>query len=105
MAEKFCPGVNEETLLYNHAVCLCDDDNDIEMATACGHAYLPEVTAENMAATIEKFPEHFTFTGGKDKGHKGPAASEVALSLILSRLVADATAVDEGVTEGNEQSV
>ncbi len=86
MAEKFYPDKHDETLLRDHAVCLCDDDNDIEMASACHHAYIPDIASKNMAATIEKSPEHFTITGGDEKGKEGPAASEAALLLILDRL-------------------
>lgn len=85
LAEKFCPDLNEETLLHQHAVCLCDDDNDVEMASACGHAYIPDISSENMAALIEKYPDHFTLTWGHATAHSGPAASEAALSLILER--------------------
>ncbi|KAL7523805.1 hypothetical protein ACHAXR_000337, partial [Thalassiosira sp. AJA248-18] len=34
--------------LQTHAFCLCDDDNDIEMALACRAAYLPSVTSESI---------------------------------------------------------
>ena len=86
LAEKFCPDLDDETLLRAHAVCLCDDDNDIEMASACRHAYIPDITSPNMAATIAKLPEQFTVTGGVDLGKEGPVASEAALMLILDLL-------------------
>jgi hypothetical protein len=94
LAEKFCPDANDETLLHDHAVCLCDDDNDIEMARACRHAYIPQITSENMAALIEKHPEHFTLTGEPGLAKTGPAASEEALSLILEQLHDDPAAED-----------
>lgn len=102
VAEKFYPDTNHETLLREHTVCLCDDDNDVEMASACGHAYIPEVSAEKMKALIEKDPEHFTLTGGEKKGKKGPVASEAALSLILGRFPADSPADEK---EGDEAMV
>ena len=86
LAEKFCPDLNDETLLRFHAVCLCDDDNDIEMASACSHAYIPDITSPNMAAAIVKSPEQFTVTGGVDLKKEGPVASEAALMLILDLL-------------------
>jgi hypothetical protein len=92
LAEKFCPDTDDETSLRDHAVCLCDDDNDIEMAIACRHAYIPEITAENMAALIEKHPEHFTLTGEPGMAKSGPGASEAALSLILEQLRDDSPA-------------
>jgi hypothetical protein len=30
-------------------VCLCDDDNDLEMALACRRAYLPSVSSDSIA--------------------------------------------------------
>lgn len=86
LAEKFCPDLDENTLLRDHAVCLCDDDNDIEMANACRHAFIPDITSRNMAATIAKSPEQFTVTGGGEIGKEGPVASEAALMLILDLL-------------------
>lgn len=105
LAEKFCPDKNDETLLRDHTVCLCDDDNDIEMASACRHAYIPDVTSQNMAATIEKFPEHFTITGGEGLGKEGPAASEAALMKILDSLEfhnGESPQLDEGEDNGKE---
>ena len=54
------------------------------MANACQHAYVPGVSAENMAAAIEEHPDHFTLTGGPEIS--GPSASEAALKLILESL-------------------
>lgn len=51
-----------DDFLSKHAVCMCDDDNDLEMALACQHAYLPDIASESMRETIEKFPDHFTIT-------------------------------------------
>ena len=56
------------------------------MASVCRHAYIPDITSPNMAATIAKSPEHFTVTGGPESGKEGPAASEAALMLILDLL-------------------
>ena len=84
LAEKYCPNADDETVLRNHAVCLCDDDNDVEMAIACRHAYIPAITSDNMATTIAKDPDHFSLTD-RAKTH-GTASSEAALSLILAKL-------------------
>ena len=46
--------------LSHHALCLCDDDNDVEMALACHHAYLPDIASHSMRETIRHYPRHFT---------------------------------------------
>ena len=84
LAERYCPDADDETVLRNHAVCLCDDDNDVEMASACRHAYIPAITSDHMATTIAKDPDHFSLTD-RAKTH-GTASSEAALSLILAKL-------------------
>lgn len=103
MAEKFCPDFNEGSILHNHAVCICDDDNDVEMASACRHAFIPEISSENMAALIEKFPEHFSLTGGKHSQTHGTASSEAALSLILKRLAEEEENTKDGAGEKEEE--
>jgi hypothetical protein len=70
----------------SHAVCLCDDDNDVEMAMACRHAYVPEVSSSSMRETIDKYPMHFTQTGGEGFDLVGCDSSEAALTIILERL-------------------
>jgi hypothetical protein len=94
----------EEDFLSNHAVCMCDDDNDLEMALACQHAYLPDVASQSMIDTIEQFPDHFTKTFRENEEESSPSsspssesgsgegvvvlgtdASDVALSMIWSR--------------------
>jgi hypothetical protein len=90
-------------LLAKHAVCLCDDDNDLEMALACQHAYIPGISSKSMAETIGKNPNRFTVTtlshslSFADTNTKTtpliPAvqegttsATEAALSLVLKRI-------------------
>lgn len=67
LAKKFCGDYNNgndisNTLLDRYCVCLCDDDNDMEMALSCRHAYIPSVTSNTMANTIRKVPKQFTVT-------------------------------------------
>jgi len=88
-----------EDFLSNHAVCLCDDDNDLEMALACGHAYLPDVSSESMRQTVESFPDHFTmtFSGTENEDGSPPTdldavvegtdASDVALTMLKARIL------------------
>lgn len=89
LAEKFYLEADKETILSAHAVCICDDDNDLEMALACQHAYIPEVTSQSMADVISANADHFTKTCGDGEGHKGTTASETALSLVLGRFAGD----------------
>jgi hypothetical protein len=46
--------------LSKHSICLCDDDNDLEMALACQHAYLPDISSQSMLEITQKYPKHFT---------------------------------------------
>lgn len=70
-------------LLSEYAVCICDDDNDLEMAMACSKAYLPSVTSESMATAAKAHPEQIHVTEKKEDGIVGVAATEKALKLIL----------------------
>ena len=87
----------EENFVAKHAVCMCDDDNDLEMALACQHAYLPDIASDSMRNTIAKFPDHFTTTfryekSGDENEENAESiivqetdASDLALSLIWTR--------------------
>jgi hypothetical protein len=87
LAAKFYPEhKNTDKLLSTHALCLCDDDNDLEMAIACRHAYIPEVSSSSMAKVIEANQGHFTQTGWSAGKDAGTAASEAALALILEKV-------------------
>jgi len=85
----------KEDFLSNHAVCLCDDDNDLEMALACHHAYLPSVSSESMGETIKQFPDHFskTFRDSNDMEDplivQGTDASDAALLAIYNKTAKD----------------
>ena len=111
-----------EDFLSNHAVCMCDDDNDLEMALACQHAYLPDVASQSMIDTIEEFPDHFTKTfreneeEGKESSSSSPPpsesgegvdvvgtdASDVALSMIWER-TNEATTSEEADSQKQQQ--
>lgn len=76
-------------------MCLCDDDNDVEMALACAHAYIPSITSASMEETIRAHQDHFTPTfrrKDEDAGVavEGTSATEAALSLALERIATDA---------------
>jgi hypothetical protein len=100
--------------LSKHSICLCDDDNDLEMALACQHAYLPDISSQSMLEITQKYPKHFTIpfatttatttTTTNDDGDgddnindddDGPTsvvkkgttdATDLALSMIMERL-------------------
>lgn len=88
VASKFFPESKggPTKLLKHHSVCLCDDDNDLEMAIACGHAYIPEISSSSMKDIIDRHPDHFTQTGGEGTELSGTAAAEAALLLVLEHL-------------------
>lgn len=70
--------------MLSSSVCICDDDNDIEMALACSHAYVPSLHSISMEETIRRNPSKFTKTFQHESDMT--RASEEALKLILSKL-------------------
>lgn len=67
-------------------VCLCDDDNDLEMAVSTLHAYIPNISSESMRRQIELQPSQFTVTDSKGNGIEG---TERSLDAILGKLNED----------------
>lgn len=87
LAEKFYPDEEKSVLLSEKALCICDDDNDIEMAMACKHAFIPSISSKSMADLIRQHPNHFTVTlEDSESEGDGTKASETALDLILDRI-------------------
>jgi hypothetical protein len=87
LASKFLDPPSTEDVLSAHCVCLCDDDNDLEMASACQHAFIPGISSESMAKVIEDNPEHYSLTGGShQEGVEGTIATEKSLSMALERI-------------------
>jgi len=72
--------------LPENAVCMCDDDNDLEMALACSHAYLPSVTSSSMAHTVRENEGKLTVTEDISKGLLETTATDEALRIILARV-------------------
>ncbi|KAG7365433.1 haloacid dehalogenase-like hydrolase [Nitzschia inconspicua] len=89
LAERFFPDSKggPTKFVKEHSVCLCDDDNDLEMAEACGHAYIPEISSQSMKEIIGRYPDHFTQTGGEGMELQGHESTEAALLLVSKRLV------------------
>lgn len=77
--------------LAERAVCMGDDDNDIEMALACRHAFIPTVTSQTMADTIAQHSDHFTAVSG---GIEETKATEMALQKILEMIDREETNTD-----------
>ena len=48
--------------ISTESVCICDDDNDIEMALACSQAYVPALTSGSMKQVMKENPTKFTQT-------------------------------------------
>lgn len=87
LAQKFLDASSSADILSAHCVCLCDDDNDLEMALACQHAFIPGISSQSMADIIAKNPDKFSQTGGADHdGIEGTIATEKALSLAVVRI-------------------
>mmetsp|Transcript_7856 Transcript_7856/g.11322 ORF Transcript_7856/g.11322 Transcript_7856/m.11322 type:complete len:389 (-) Transcript_7856:103-1269(-) len=85
LCKKFCSEEGNPDL-SSHAICLCDDDNDLEMALACKHAYIPGVTSQSMAKVVEKNPDRMTVTGEAGTRVEGTFATEAALELVLRNI-------------------
>ena len=66
---------------------MCDDDNDLEMATACSRAFIPSITSQSMQDAIRKQPSHFILTEKKDAQIIETAATEAAINLILESIL------------------
>jgi hypothetical protein len=67
--------------MAKESVCICDDDNDIEMALACAHAYIPALTSDSVVECIRNNPDKFTQTYQQGLVEE-TLATEAALNLI-----------------------
>lgn len=72
-----------EDLLAARAICLCDDDNDIEMAMACNKAFLPSVASFSMLTLVRENPGKLIVTEREHEGIVKSRASESALQHVL----------------------
>lgn len=77
-----------DDVLLQQAICLCDDDNDLEMAFACGTVFLPSVTSQSMAEAAEQNPDKIFITEeeGGTIAIVGTSSTEEAL-LRASKLI------------------
>jgi hypothetical protein len=73
-----------DTSVPGRCICLCDDDNDLEMALECLHAYIPHVTSHSMAEAVRLHPGKFTVTSNGDGINTD--ATEKALHYVLEKV-------------------
>ncbi|KAL7439221.1 hypothetical protein ACHAXH_004366 [Discostella pseudostelligera] len=74
------------SILKTHAYCLCDDDNDIEMALACRAAYLPSVTSESMRILASLDDNSLIVAEDEANGIVESDATEAALRALIKEL-------------------
>ncbi|KAL9185544.1 hypothetical protein ACHAXT_003321 [Thalassiosira profunda] len=91
LAKRFlgkADGNGDMVSLKSHAFCLCDDDNDIEMALACRAAYLPGITSESIGelASNSQAAGTFIVTEDTSKGIVETRATEAALEKVLNEV-------------------
>lgn len=67
-------------------LCLCDDDNDIEMALSCLHVYIPLISSESMEECVKSHRAKFTVASISKNCNDGVEATEKALAQVLDRL-------------------
>jgi hypothetical protein len=79
-------GSEDGSILKTHAYCLCDDDNDIEMALACRAAYLPSVTSESMRKLASSDDNSLIVVEDETCGIVESAATEAALRALMKEL-------------------
>lgn len=80
-------GSNTETELDDDellkpCICICDDDNDLEMAAACGKVFLPTVTSESMQQAVAQSEKIFVMEN-KEEGIIETKSTENALVHAL----------------------
>ena len=92
LAQRFTKSNNA---LSKHAICLCDNDNDLEMALACQHAFVPGMSSKSMADVIRVHPDQLTLTDDLEGTH----ATEKALELTLERIHHDNSNCNETATK------
>ena len=74
------------SILLKRAICLCDDDNDLEMASACGQVFLPSISSTTMAEAAKKYPEKIFVAERKESDIVETKATEYALLKAMALL-------------------
>ena len=78
-----------EVSLETNGFCMCDDDNDIELALACRSAYLPSLTSDSMKDLVGSGKWSLFLTEDVENGIIETRATEVALARLISRITED----------------
>mmetsp|Transcript_13692 Transcript_13692/g.29809 ORF Transcript_13692/g.29809 Transcript_13692/m.29809 type:complete len:382 (-) Transcript_13692:165-1310(-) len=78
-----------EVSLETSGYCMCDDDNDIELALSCREAYLPSLTSDSMKDLVGSGKWPLFLTEDVENGIVETRATEVALERIFSRIAED----------------
>ncbi len=90
LVRKFLQGSASNYGLKSRAFCMCDDDNDIEMALACRAAFFPGVTSESVRRIVEELRgsdvARLVVTEDVGKGVIEADATEAALNLLLKEV-------------------
>ena len=78
-----------EASLEANGYCMCDDDNDVELALACREAYLPSLTSDSMKDLVGSGKWSLFLTEDVENGIVETRATEVALERIILRITED----------------
>jgi hypothetical protein len=73
--------------LSDNCIFLCDDDNDIELATSCCFAFLPSLTSDSIKQIAHTYPERIIVaTDIMEGGNQGTTrATETLLQTVFYR--------------------
>jgi len=77
------PHSTTDDYIMKRCICLCDDDNDLEMAMACGTVFLPSISSLSMKHAAKFFPDQIFIMEDKKEGITETRATERALSHAL----------------------
>jgi len=77
------PHSTTDDYIMKRCICLCDDDNDLEMAMACGTVFLPSISSLSMKHAAKFFPDQIFIMENKKEGITETRATERALSHAL----------------------
>jgi len=77
------PHSTTDDYIMKRCICLCDDDNDLEMAMACGMVFLPSISSLSMKHAAKFFPDQIFIMEDKKEGITETRATERALSHAL----------------------
>jgi hypothetical protein len=74
---------NKDTILES-CICMCDDDNDLEMAAACGKVFLPSIASKSMQDAVNRSPEKFIVTENELLGITEMISTEHSLRGVIA---------------------